>query len=31
VVFNSLQFVWFFTIVYALYRVMPVVSSAERL
>jgi len=29
-VFNSLQFAWFFVIVYALYRLLPVISSAER-
>jgi len=30
VVFNSLQFVWFFAIVYGLYRLLPLVSSARR-
>jgi D-alanyl-lipoteichoic acid acyltransferase DltB (MBOAT superfamily) len=30
VVFNSLQFVWFFALVYAVYRLLPVVISAER-
>jgi alginate O-acetyltransferase complex protein AlgI len=30
VVFNSLHFVWFFVAVYALYRVLPAVSSVER-
>jgi alginate O-acetyltransferase complex protein AlgI len=29
-VFNSLQFVWFFLVVYALYRLLPALSSAER-
>src|SRR6188474_3534333 len=29
-VFNSLQFVWFFIAVYALYRLLPAVSSVER-
>jgi D-alanyl-lipoteichoic acid acyltransferase DltB (MBOAT superfamily) len=29
-VFNSLQFVWFFLVVYALYRVLPAVTSPER-
>ena len=29
-VFNSLHFVWFFLVVYALYRVLPAVSSVER-
>jgi alginate O-acetyltransferase complex protein AlgI len=30
VVFNSLQFVWFFLAVYALYRLLPAVTSEER-
>jgi len=30
VVFNSLQFVWFFAIVYALYRLLPAVTAAAR-
>jgi D-alanyl-lipoteichoic acid acyltransferase DltB (MBOAT superfamily) len=30
VVFNSLQFVWFFAIVYSLYRALPAILSAER-
>jgi alginate O-acetyltransferase complex protein AlgI len=30
VVFNSLQFLWFFAIVYAAYRVLPAVISAAR-
>jgi D-alanyl-lipoteichoic acid acyltransferase DltB (MBOAT superfamily) len=29
VVFNSLHFAWFFVVVYALYRVIPVVSPVE--
>ena len=29
-VFNSLQFAWFFLIVYALYRLFPAVTSVER-
>jgi alginate O-acetyltransferase complex protein AlgI len=29
-VFNSLQFVWFFLIVYALYRALPAVMSVSR-
>ena len=29
-VFNSLQFAWFFVLVYALYRLLPVLSSVER-
>src|SRR5262245_2075917 len=29
-VFNSLQFLWFFVVVYALYRLLPAVSSVER-
>jgi len=29
-VFNSLQFVWFFLVVYAVYRLLPVVASVER-
>lgn len=29
-VFNSLQFVWFFLAVYALYRLLPVLTSTER-
>jgi alginate O-acetyltransferase complex protein AlgI len=29
-VFNSLHFVWFFVVVYALYRLLPAVSSVER-
>jgi alginate O-acetyltransferase complex protein AlgI len=30
VVFNSLHFLWFFVAVYALYRLLPAVASAER-
>ena len=29
-VFNSLQFVWFFVLVYGVYRLLPLVSSVER-
>ena len=29
-VFNSLQFVWFFAVVYTIYRLLPLVSSVER-
>src|SRR5215212_9683557 len=29
-VFNSLHFVWFFLVVYALYRLLPAVTSIER-
>ena len=29
-VFNSLHFVWFFLVVYALYRLLPVVCAVER-
>jgi alginate O-acetyltransferase complex protein AlgI len=30
VVFNSLHFVWFFLVVYTLYRLLPLVSPVER-
>ena len=29
-VFNSLHFVWFFVVVYALYRLLPAISPVER-